>query len=132
MGPPGTIRLSSVLSALSHALDLTEGHPSGHTTRTCLIGMRLTRALGLSVVERSTLFYALLLKDAGVLEQRLPGQPTVRRRRPVGQTQRVAARLADAVGPGDERPGDADTDATLGRVGEARVAPGLARDRERP
>ena len=65
MNAPGTIRLSSVLSALSYALDLTEGHPSGHTARTCLIGMRLTRVLGLSVAERSTLFYALLLKDAG-------------------------------------------------------------------
>ena len=65
MSAPATVRLSSVLSALSHALDLTEGHPSGHTARTCLIGMRLTRELGLDVAERSTLFYALLLKDAG-------------------------------------------------------------------
>lgn len=65
MSEPGMIRLSSVLSALSHALDLTEGHPSGHTARTCLIGMRLTRELRLSVAERSALFYALLLKDAG-------------------------------------------------------------------
>ena len=65
MAASGTIRLSSVLSALSYALDLPEGHPSGHASRTCLIGMRLVRELGLGVEARSTLFYALLLKDAG-------------------------------------------------------------------
>jgi putative nucleotidyltransferase with HDIG domain len=60
-----TLRLSSILSGLSYALDLTEGHPRGHASRSCLIGMRLGRVLGLSADDQSNLFYALLLKDAG-------------------------------------------------------------------
>jgi hypothetical protein len=59
------LSLSEVLTALSHALDLTEGQPLGHTVRTCLIGMRLAEELGLPVADRSALYYALLLKDAG-------------------------------------------------------------------
>src|ERR1700693_998871 len=60
-----TVRLSSILSGLSYALDLTEGHPQGHASRSCLIGMRIGRALALSAEDQSNLFYALLLKDAG-------------------------------------------------------------------
>jgi HD-GYP domain-containing protein (c-di-GMP phosphodiesterase class II) len=60
-----TCRLSSILSGLSYALDLTEGHPQGHASRSCLIGMRIGRALGLKAEDLSHLFYALLLKDAG-------------------------------------------------------------------
>ena len=60
-----TLRLSSILSGLSYALDLTEGHPRGHASRSCLIGMRIARVLGLPAAEQSHLFYALLLKDAG-------------------------------------------------------------------
>ncbi|HEX2208388.1 MAG TPA: HD domain-containing phosphohydrolase [Longimicrobium sp.] len=64
--PPGDhVRLSEVLSALSYALDLTEGQPEGHSVRTCLIGMRIGREIGLDAEARSSLFYALLLKDAG-------------------------------------------------------------------
>ncbi len=59
------LRLSEVLSALSHALDITEGQPRGHAERSCLIGMRLVAALGLDDTNRSSVFYALLLKDAG-------------------------------------------------------------------
>jgi putative nucleotidyltransferase with HDIG domain len=59
------IRLSEVISALSYALDLTEGQPEGHSVRTCLIGMRIGREIGLDADARSSLFYALLLKDAG-------------------------------------------------------------------
>ncbi|MDE3054200.1 MAG: HD domain-containing protein, partial [Gemmatimonadota bacterium] len=62
---PQTVSLSEVLSALSHALDLTEGAPMGHTMRTCLIGMRLGREMGLGPADLSALYYALLLKDAG-------------------------------------------------------------------
>lgn len=58
-------RLSEVISALSCALDLTEGQPPGHTLRTTAIGMRFGEELGLSDEERAALFYALLLKDAG-------------------------------------------------------------------
>src|SRR5688572_27659220 len=61
----GRISLSEVLSALSCALDLTEGAPAGHSMRTCLIGMRLAESIGLDVEQRSALYYALLLKDAG-------------------------------------------------------------------
>ena len=59
------ISLSEVLSALSYALDLTEGAPAGHTMRTCLIGMRLAEEAGVGAAERSALYYAILLKDAG-------------------------------------------------------------------
>jgi HD-GYP domain-containing protein (c-di-GMP phosphodiesterase class II) len=59
------VSLSEVLSALSHALDLTEGQPLGHSIRTCVIGMRIAESLGLGVEDRSALYYALLLKDAG-------------------------------------------------------------------
>jgi hypothetical protein len=59
-----TVRLSSILSALSYALDLTEGHPQGRASRSCLIGMRIAHELKLSAEDRSHLFYALLLKDA--------------------------------------------------------------------
>jgi hypothetical protein len=60
-----TVKLSSILSSLSYALDLTEGHPRGHASRSCLIGKRIGRTLGLSAADLSDLFYALLLKDAG-------------------------------------------------------------------
>jgi putative nucleotidyltransferase with HDIG domain len=59
------LRLSQVLGGLSYALDITEGQARGHTERSCLIGMRLATALDLDDEARSSLFYALLLKDAG-------------------------------------------------------------------
>jgi HD-GYP domain-containing protein (c-di-GMP phosphodiesterase class II) len=60
-----TVRLSEVLAGLSYALDLTEGQREGHAVRTCLIGMRLAEAIGLPRRDRSSLFYALLMKDLG-------------------------------------------------------------------
>ncbi len=59
------LRLSEVMAALSHALDISDGHPAGHATRTCLIGMRLAENLELEPADRSALFYGLLLKDLG-------------------------------------------------------------------
>ncbi|MEH3052692.1 MAG: HD domain-containing protein [Patulibacter minatonensis] len=59
------MHLSDVLAGLSHALDLTEGHPPGHAERACLLGMRIADKVGLPEHERSSLYYALLLKDAG-------------------------------------------------------------------
>jgi putative nucleotidyltransferase with HDIG domain len=53
------------MSALSVALDITQGHPEGHCMRTALIGMRLADEVRLSLEDRSALFYALLLKDVG-------------------------------------------------------------------
>ena len=61
----GDLQLSEVLSGLSHALDITEGQVPGHAERSCLIGMRIAAALDLDDATRSSLFYALLLKDAG-------------------------------------------------------------------
>ena len=62
---PVQVNLSEVLSALSCALDLTEGQPIGHTMRSCLIGMRLGHEIGLSATDKASLYYAILLKDAG-------------------------------------------------------------------
>jgi putative nucleotidyltransferase with HDIG domain len=59
------IRLSDVVSALSVALDLTEGQPMGHAIRSCLLGMRMAKVLGLPEERCSDLYYALLLKDSG-------------------------------------------------------------------
>ena len=59
------LRVSTVLEGLSHALDLTEGHPRGHATRSALIGLRIGKALRLSPGLQADLLYALLLKDAG-------------------------------------------------------------------
>ena len=59
------LRLSDVISALTYALDITEGQPPGHALRSCLIGMRIAEGLELDDEARSSLFYALLLKDAG-------------------------------------------------------------------
>ncbi len=69
-GPPphralAQVRLSEVLAGLSLALDITEGQRQGHAARTTLIGMRLASVIGLSPAERSSLFYALLMKDLG-------------------------------------------------------------------
>jgi putative nucleotidyltransferase with HDIG domain len=60
-----SLRQSEVLAALSHALDMTEGQPAGHTLRSCAIGLRMAEELGLPSADRVSLYYALLLKDAG-------------------------------------------------------------------
>src|SRR6202167_2469657 len=62
---PSSIRLSEIISALSYALDLTEGQPMGHSVRACMIGMRLAQQIGLSQAEQADLYYSLLLQDAG-------------------------------------------------------------------
>ena len=59
------LSLAEILCSLSYALDLTEGQPIGHAQRTCLIGMRIAAELGLPEQESSSLFHALLIKDAG-------------------------------------------------------------------
>jgi putative nucleotidyltransferase with HDIG domain len=61
----GSISLSEVISALSFALDLTEGAVHGHALRTCLLGMRIAEEAQLPSDLRSSLYYALLLKDIG-------------------------------------------------------------------
>jgi HD-GYP domain-containing protein (c-di-GMP phosphodiesterase class II) len=59
------IRLSDVVSALSVALDLTEGQPMGHAIRSCILGMRIAEELKLPTQDCQDLYYALLLKDTG-------------------------------------------------------------------
>src|SRR6202051_4170998 len=59
------LRMSDLISALSYALDLTEGQPMGHAVKCCLLSMRLADILNLSMQQKSDLYYATLLKDAG-------------------------------------------------------------------
>src|ERR1700742_227212 len=61
----GFISLSEIISALSYALDLTEGATHGHALRSCLLGMRIAEETGLSSDETGSLYFALLLKDIG-------------------------------------------------------------------
>jgi len=79
----GNVSLAEILSALSFALDLTEGAVPGHALRSCLLGMRLGHELGLDASRMSSLYYALLLKDVGCSSN--------------------AARLCQIIGGGDER-----------------------------
>ena len=60
-----TLYLSELLSAMSLALDLTEGQPPGHCVRCCWIGTHIGHEIGLNDIEISDLFYTLLLKDLG-------------------------------------------------------------------
>ena len=57
--------LTTILAGMSHALDLTEGHPRGHAERTCRVALSLAREMGLNDQERHDLVHATLLKDAG-------------------------------------------------------------------
>jgi putative nucleotidyltransferase with HDIG domain len=62
---PDTLPFSEIISALSFALDLTEGQPMGHALRSCILGMRIAGEAGLDWSAKSDLYYALLLKDLG-------------------------------------------------------------------
>lgn len=59
------LRVSEVISALSFALDLTEGQPMGHSVRSCIFGMHVAKEFGLPQDSQADLYYALLMKDAG-------------------------------------------------------------------
>lgn len=59
------IRLSEILSALSHALDMVEGQPAGHCVRACWIGVHIGREIGLEDRQLGELYYTLLMKDLG-------------------------------------------------------------------
>ena len=63
--PEKKLYLHDIISALSFALDLTEGQPPGHSLRCCWIGMSLGRYLNLSEQQQHDLYFTLLLKDAG-------------------------------------------------------------------
>ena len=62
---PSAMKLSELIGALSHALDITEGQPAGHCVRSCWIGMHVGRAAGLPDEQLWELYYTLLLKDLG-------------------------------------------------------------------
>ncbi|HAT8180691.1 TPA: HD domain-containing protein [Legionella pneumophila] len=63
--PEKTIYFHNIISAMSYALDLTEGQPPGHSLRSCWIGMHIGQYLNLSEQQQHDLYYTLLLKDAG-------------------------------------------------------------------
>ena len=65
VSPSSSTSLTAILAGLSHALDLTEGHPRGHAERACRIAQALTRVLGLDETMRRNVVHAALLKDAG-------------------------------------------------------------------
>ncbi len=57
--------LAELISALSRALDITEGQPPGHCIRVCWIGYHIGVEYGLKDSELWDLYYTLLLKDLG-------------------------------------------------------------------
>ncbi|MEO6395346.1 MAG: HD domain-containing phosphohydrolase [Devosia sp.] len=59
------IQLAELVSALSYALDLTEGQPAGHSVRACWIGIHIGMELGFDPSALTELYYAILLKDVG-------------------------------------------------------------------
>src|SRR5471030_3318394 len=61
----GRIYLPEIISALSFALDLTEGAVHGHAVRSCLLGMRIAKEAQVPSSDMSDLYYSLLLKDIG-------------------------------------------------------------------
>lgn len=61
----GSYLVSDAIAALSHALDISEGHEPQHGLRTAVIGMRIGRELGLTGDMSQDLYYTLLLKDLG-------------------------------------------------------------------
>jgi HD-GYP domain-containing protein (c-di-GMP phosphodiesterase class II)/DNA-binding CsgD family transcriptional regulator len=61
----GEVRTIDLLGALSLAADMALGLPAGHAVRATYIGMRIAEVLGLSQRDRSDLFYAELMMDAG-------------------------------------------------------------------
>ncbi|MGA3045759.1 MAG: HD domain-containing phosphohydrolase [Terracidiphilus sp.] len=79
----GAPSLAEIISALSFALDLTEGAVPGHALRCCLLGMRLGNELGFSNESLADLYHALLLKDVGCSSN--------------------AARMCQIIGGGDDR-----------------------------
>jgi HD-GYP domain-containing protein (c-di-GMP phosphodiesterase class II) len=58
-------RLAELLAALSLATDLGMGQSMEHMLRQCLIALRLAERLGLSVADRTVVYYASLLAWVG-------------------------------------------------------------------
>jgi putative nucleotidyltransferase with HDIG domain len=59
------LSFAEIISALSFAVDLTEGAVPGHAIRCCILGMRIGRELHLPETQIASMYYALLLKDSG-------------------------------------------------------------------
>lgn len=59
------LRLADVLSALTYALDMTEGQSPGHSMRCCWIGLLIAEEMKLTEDQTWELYYTLLLKDLG-------------------------------------------------------------------
>jgi putative nucleotidyltransferase with HDIG domain len=59
------VSFAEIISALSFAIDLTEGAVPGHAVRSCILGMRIAEEIKLSEEQQAALYYALLLKDSG-------------------------------------------------------------------
>jgi HD-GYP domain-containing protein (c-di-GMP phosphodiesterase class II) len=78
-----TIDMPEIISALSFALDLTEGAVAGHALRSCVLGMRIAGEARLNEFQQSDLYFALLLKDVGCSSN--------------------SARMCQIVGGGDDR-----------------------------
>jgi HD-GYP domain-containing protein (c-di-GMP phosphodiesterase class II) len=62
---PLTISRAELVTALSRALDMTEGQPAGHAVRCCWIGLAIGREAGLPQATLDSLYYAIILKDLG-------------------------------------------------------------------
>jgi putative two-component system response regulator len=73
------IRTADLVAELSLDIDAASGSASGHALRTCFLAVRAAEALGMADRERSALFYAALLHDAG--EDRGDDDSTVPARR---------------------------------------------------
>ena len=78
-----TIDMPEIISALSFALDLTEGAVAGHALRSCVLGMRIAKEARLNEFQQGDLYFALLLKDVGCSSN--------------------SARMCQIVGGGDDR-----------------------------
>lgn len=63
--PSRPVVFSELVAALTYAFDLGSSEHSGHTLRTCVLGMNLGGAICPSQEWMSELYYALLLKDVG-------------------------------------------------------------------
>ncbi|MDN5855861.1 MAG: LuxR family transcriptional regulator, partial [Actinomycetia bacterium] len=63
-GVPPT-RRAELLAALSLAIDLGLGQPMEHMLRSCVLGTRVTRLLGLDQAQQERIYYATLLSWIG-------------------------------------------------------------------
>lgn len=63
--PPGHLRTSDLLGALSLAADMAVGLPAEHALRSCYIGMHIAAALNMPRDQQADLYYTALLMDAG-------------------------------------------------------------------